>query len=349
MGKKRVKKSAATRKASKQATTRGRRPRAPRRYRILALDGGGIRGVMTAYWLARLEKKLRAPCADHFDLVAGTSTGSILACAIAMRIPAEQIVTLYREKGRDIFTSGVERLWNRFGRTFTQGISAPKYDDHGLEQTLRHALRDTRFADLPPSPHLLITSYNVLTRQAVVFKSHKPDHAHIPLWEAAKASSSAPTCFPAHVTGVLGATAPLIDGGVVANNPAACAIAEAVRLNDDKPSGVPLRDFVVGSFGTGESTRPITVKQAREWGPIEWAIPVIHVLMDGNVDATGYIAKQLLTPGRYIRVNTLLDNAFDDMDDASKTNIDALLNLAINHLTNQGGDDQINNLAKLIK
>ncbi len=343
MAKKKTTKKKTTKKKTTKAST------SQKRYRILALDGGGIRGVMTAWWLAHLEKKLGKPTADHFDLIAGTSTGSILACALCKRIEAKDIVELYRERGRDIFPSTGSRLWDRLGRTFTQGFSAPKYGDEGLRSALRDCLGETRMGELDNSPKLLVTSYNTVSREAIVFKSWRDEYANVPLWEAAKASSSAPTYFPAHVTGVLGAQAPLVDGGVVANNPAACAIAEAVRLNEDAETGIGLRDFIVGSFGTGESTRPITIKQAREWGAVEWAVPVISVLMDGAADSVSYIAKQLIRNDRYFRVDCPLDKAFDDMDDASTTNIEALLNVAQRHLSSGGGKARIEDLAKLVK
>lgn len=321
------------------------------RYRILALDGGGIRGIITAHWLKNLEEMLGSPVGDHFDLVAGTSTGSILACGVAMRIPAADIVQMYRQYGREVFPSSASRLWSRLGRTLSQGVSAPKYDDKGLERVLRRQFGDKRFGDLPSkSPILLVTTYNTLTRQAIVFKSSRNRYDNLPIWEAAKASSSAPTYFPAHVTGVLGAAMPLIDGGVVANNPTACAIAEGVRENSQRTRGkVPLERFVVASLGTGHNTRPITAAEAREWGAVEWAIPVIDVLMDGNSDVVDYIARNLIPTDRYFRLQTPLDNAFDDLDDASQTNLNALINIADHYLDSKGGSTQLKKLAALIK
>ena len=341
MAKKRNKK---TNKKKRSKRESGRR----RLFRILSLDGGGIRGVMTAWWLMQLEKRLGTPAADCFDLIAGTSTGAILGSALSRREPAASIVDLYRTRGREIFPSTAGRLWDRLGRTFSQGISAPKYSDDGLESALRRTLRDTTLGDLDTSPRLLITTYNTITRQAVVLKSWKPEHARVPLWEAAKASCSAPTFFPAHVTDMLGANAPLIDGGVVANNPAGCAIAEGVKLNRGR-GAIPLSRFVVASFGTGESTRPITMKQAQEWGAVEWAIPVISVLMDGAADATHYIARQLIVPDQYVRLDTRLDKAFDDLDDASTTNIEALLNLAQDYLRSGGGNAELDRAAALVQ
>ncbi len=303
--------------------------------RVLSLDGGGIRGVMTAYWLAAAEDELNGHIADHVDLIAGTSTGSILAAALSKRIPASEIVDLYRERGRDIFPATGERLWNRLGRVFTQGPSAPKYDVEGLEDSLKDCLGNTKMSELHEETKLLITTYDTVIRQPIILKSWRREYSSVPLWEATKASSSAPTYFPAHKTGVLGSETALIDGGVVANNPTACAIAEAVRLNAEDGDR-SLNDFVVGSFGTGESTRPISVSQAREWGALEWAVPIISVLMDGASDSASYIAGQLIPEGQYFRFDTKLDNAFDDMDDASTTNIDALLRVANAYLEDGG-------------
>lgn len=316
-----------------------------KRYRILALDGGGIRGIITAVWLDRLEETLEGPVREHVDLIAGTSTGGILACALANGIPAAKIIQMYRYHGREIFPAPASRMWNRVTRVFTQGISAPKYDDIGLERVLRRQFGDTTFGDLPRKPTVLITSYNTLTREAVVFKNTSKDFANLALWEIAKASSSAPTYFPAHKTRIRGADAPLIDGGVVANNPATCAIAEGIAEKTD----IELKDFVVGAFGTGQTTRPISISEAREWGALEWAIPIIDVLMDGAGDAVDYINSHLISGDRYFRFQTRLDNAYDDMDNASETNINALVNVANHFLTNEGGQERIKRLAKMLK
>ena len=99
--------------------------RQTKRYRILSLDGGGIRGIITAVWLDRLEQALGGPLRQHFDLIAGTSTGGILACALARGTEAAKIVDLYRDRGREVFPDQAARLWSRITRTFSQGLSAP--------------------------------------------------------------------------------------------------------------------------------------------------------------------------------------------------------------------------------
>ncbi len=83
------------------------------RFRILSLDGGGIRGIITAVWLDRLEQALKGPVREHFDLIAGTSTGGILACAVANGIAASKIIEMYNDYGREIFPEPASRLWSR--------------------------------------------------------------------------------------------------------------------------------------------------------------------------------------------------------------------------------------------
>jgi len=318
-------------------------------YRILSLDGGGIRGLITAVWLSELEKQLGAPVREHFDLVAGTSTGSILACGVSRGIPAEEIVEMYVKHGREVFPGTASRLWSRVRRTFGEGVSAPKYSSDGLQKVLKRVFRETTFGKLAIKP-TLVTTYNTLTREAVVLKNTRPAYQNLKVWEVCKCSSSAPTFFPAHVLTLGKKKAPMIDGGVVANNPTACAIAEGLRLQTEKKGKdtVPLSKFVVASFGTGATVRPIEIKDALEWGAIEWAIPIIDVLFDGAGDAVDYVSRQMLPETRYFRFQTELTSAYDDMDNADETNINALMNLADMYLRGQG-QEKMKKLVKILK
>lgn len=307
------------------------------RYRILSLDGGGVRGIIPAIWLHHLEERLGYPLRNYFDLIAGSSTGAIIACAISAGIPASRIVQFYREESQEIFPAPASRLWNRVLRTFSEGISAPRYTEEGLARVLQRVFGDTRFAELAVKP-TLITSYNTLNREAVVFKNTKPLHASLPVWEICKASASAPSFFPAHVMQIGEQKVPLIDGGVVANNPTACAIAEGVRINSasSTSSRLDLANFIVASFGTGSSTRPISIAESQEWGPLEWAIPVVDVLFDGSADAVDYIAGYLLKDEHYFRFQTPLDTAYDDLDRADPANLNSLTQLAERYLAEDG-------------
>jgi len=311
--------------------------------RILSLDGGGIRGLVTCEWLAGVEDALKAAgkpgLLRSFDLFAGSSTGAIIACALAIGLSPREIAALYRTHGDTIFPGMAGRLWSRAGRLFSQGVSAPKYDGKGLEKVLKQVFGDTTLgqAKVP----LMITSYDTISRTPVMFKSFKADHKAIPMWEACRASSAAPTYFPAHGMTVEGRKCALIDGGVLANNPTACAIAEALRK--DAKADVP-QDLVVLSVGSGQHTRSIDLKSAREWGALEWAVPIIDVLFDGNAESVDYIARHLVGDG-YFRMQAELRIGMDDMDDVSATNLVALEATAQDYLEEPATKKQLKALA----
>ncbi|MGH8078563.1 MAG: patatin-like phospholipase family protein [Lysobacter sp.] len=314
--------------------------------RILSLDGGGIRGLVSCLWLAGVEDALhkagKPGLLGSFDLIAGSSTGAFVACGLAMGVGPEKLADLYREQRDVIFPGIAGRLWSRAGRLLSEGPSAPKYDAKGLEKVLKKVFGNATLGQAKVS--VLITCYDTISRTPVMLKSFKPEHRELPMWEICRASSAAPTYFPAHPMKVEGHNCALIDGGVVANNPTACAIAEALRkdANVDRT-----QDLVVLSVGTGERTRSIDLKSAQEWGALEWAIPIIDVLFDGNTDSVDYIARQLVGDG-YFRLQTELLIGLDDLDDVSSTNIAALEILAKDYLSQAATQKQIAALVKLL-
>src|SRR5688572_20245087 len=312
--------------------------------RILSLDGGGIRGLVSCVWLAGVEDALAQAGKSggllrNFDLIAGSSTGALIACGLALGLPPQQLAELYRQQRHLIFPGMAERLWSRAGRMLTQGVSAPRYDGKGLEKVLQQVFGTTTLGQAKKP--LLVTSYDTIARKPIVFKSFKAEHADLPMWEVCRASSAAPTYFPAHPMTVEGRKRAMIDGGVVANNPTACAIAEALRKDARVDSA---QDLVVLSVGSGERSRPIDLKSAQEWGALEWAIPIIDVLFDGSTDAVDYIAQHLVGDG-YFRLQAELLTGLDDLDDVSATNVAALETMAKDYLLQA---DTRNKLATLV-
>src|SRR5690606_13500980 len=120
---------------------------------------------------------------------------------------------------------------------------------------------------------VLVTAYDLVARRPRFFKSWREDAAGVPMALAAEATSAAPTYFEP----VRDGDAALIDGGVFAGNPAMCAYAEGVRLRPDA-------EIHVLSLGTGSQTRPIPYEQAKDWGVLEWARPIVDVVFDGSSD-----------------------------------------------------------------
>lgn len=312
--------------------------------RILSLDGGGIRGLVSCLWLTGVEDALsragKPGLLKRFDLLAGSSTGAIVAAGLAIGLAPAELAALYRDHRHSIFPGMAERLWSRSGRLLTAGASAPKYDAKGLENVLKKVFGKTTLGEARAP--LLITAYDTVSRTPVMFKSFKPEHRELPLWEVCRASSAAPTYFPAHAMKVEGRDCALIDGGVVANNPTACAIAEALRKDAQVDNS---RDLVVLSVGTGERTRSISLAAAREWGALEWAVPIIDVLFDGNTDSVDYIARQLVGDG-YFRMQEHLHIGLDDLDDTSSTNMIALEFMAKEYLANADTQKMLAELAR---
>ena len=300
-------------------------------YKILSIDGGGIRGVIPAVLLVEIEKRTGKPVSGLFDLIAGTSTGGILAAGLAMpenkgvdapRFRASDLLELYEERGKDIFTRS---LWD--GITSGWGLSDEKYPSDNIEEVLNEYFGDIELKDV--LTEILVTSYEIEERHPYFFKSARagsdPDERNHFLRDVARATSAAPTYFePAKIPTVSKSPKAriryLVDGGVFANNPAMCAFAEAMRL------GKSPDDIILVSLGTGVGTRPIDYDKAKDWGLLKWAKPVIDVMMDGVADAVDYQLGQMLPPAgsRYYRFNTRLREALDDMDAANRANINAL-------------------------
>lgn len=302
--------------------------------KILSIDGGGIRGVIPAVILAEIEHRTRRPVAEMFDLVAGTSTGGILALGLTKpgddgraEYDAAALVELYEREGATIFRRSP---WRRF--IALENLLDEKYPADGLEEVMRRY-----FGDVPVSQALtevLVTSYDIEHRQPYLFKRHKArsdPRREWPMWQAARATSAAPTYFePAKLPLNRGKShLALVDGGLYANNPAMCAYVEARKIWPEET------DFMVVSMGTGELTRSIPYDDAKNWGLAKWAQPILGVVFDGVSDAVDYQLRDLCEDeatrvSQYHRFQVVLTEGNDDMDDASRTNIKVLRLLAEN-------------------
>lgn len=308
-------------------------------FRILCLDGGGIRGVMPARILQKIEQQLGSPLKDHFDLIAGTSTGSILAVGIGLGKSPEELLNLYLENGLQIFPYQSLFSPKRLPLIFQYGLSAPKFSDQGLIAVLREQYGEKKLTDITPDPDkfmdslkVLIPSYDTIGRNPVIFKSwfHHRWYAKVPLWELCLSSASAPTYFPAHRIEQDGQEYSLIDGGICANNPVSCAVAEGIRLlreSSNKSLGEAVDQIKVISIGTGDPASPIPWEKVRGWGLIQWGLRIADVFMDAPPDVHRYVAEQIIgDPSNYIRLQLPLKDPLLAMDDARQTNLQALLN-----------------------
>ena len=267
--------------------------------KVLAIDGGGIRGLIPALVLEEIEHRTGRPAAELFDLVAGTSTGAIITCALTLPqpMPAARIAELYEREGPEIFDRSSLQTIQSLG-----GLVDERYDARALVTSLRRHLGDARLAQATTA--ILLTAYD-LERRAALVLGNADD---VSMVDAAHASSAAPTYFEPLQLG----DRTLIDGGVFATNPAMLAYAGAGGEVE-----------VLASLGTGEHTRPLPFDEVKDWGVIKWARPILDVVFDGSADAVdGQLGR--LIDDRYIRLQTRLDEASDDLDDASPGNLAAL-------------------------
>jgi patatin-like phospholipase/acyl hydrolase len=279
--------------------------------RVLAIDGGGIRGLIPALVLTELERRAGRRTFELFDLIAGTSTGGILACALCAPdpLPASELVKLYVDEGPKIFDRSI------FQRVRSaEGLLDEKYDDAALDRALERFLEHKRLSETRPD--LLVPSYDTDQPGPYFFKTTKaretPGTDDFPLSVVARATSAAPTYFEA----VESDDRALIDGGVFATNPAMCALAEVLNREDVSP-----RNVVLLSLGTGERTRKHSFDEIKDWGAVNWARPILNVVFDGVSDAVNYQLERVLSPERYWRLQVELTLASDDLDDASEGNL----------------------------
>lgn len=295
---------------------------------ILSLDGGGIRGAATTQFLSRIDEVLQAEyqttLRDCVDFYAGTSTGSLIALALATTsLSMAQINALYSPvNAQAIFTE------NRGFFEF-DGINAPKYEGKGKTKIIGDNLGQVTMGQVAEGKHVLAMAYDVENRKPLVFKSTKEKHQALLAADIADASSAAPTYFPTKslLLSVNNEQTWAIDGGVTANNPTMCAIAEACRVWPE----CGLSDTRVLSVGTGYRTRKINGPESQKWGALGWMTKghIIDVLSDEHV--VSYQAITITADGNYIRVNSEMrrqpgfESPPDDaMDDISQGNINKL-------------------------
>ncbi|MBD3768383.1 MAG: patatin-like phospholipase family protein [Gammaproteobacteria bacterium] len=303
-------------------------------FRILSIDGGGIRGLIPAIWLAQLEDDLReegSSLQSSFDLICGTSTGSILAAAIATGISMHQIVGLFEDDGPRIF----KRRSSFFFPTQMRNAKVARYPSHALQKALQSELGNRQLHDA--NPDLCITAYDIENRRTILFRSYDKSTRDVHIWEACLASSSAPTYFSPAKVNIGRSRHIVVDGGVVANNPSALAIAEAISIKRKKRL-TPDLDLSIISLGTGSSTRNLAPRGNSPQGWFDWAVPILDVMFDGSSSISDHISKQILDPTKYVRMQfeMIRGSGSDDLDNVADYNLDALKASARSYMNNDG-------------
>lgn len=298
-------------------------------FRILCFDGGGYRGRLTALMLIELQEALDARCAqigspprsvfDCFDLIAGTSTGSLISALLSTGKSAAAVLEIFKTDGSVIFASPSPGSEPQVG---------PLFDGMLLENALQKHLGDTRFGSL--SKHLLITAYDSWNNRPLSFRSYDSACHGIRLFDACRGSSAYPAAFPSHALTDTEAThpyfqellanrsyfsvdyscdgghgIPLIDGGIGANNPASVALAESVTSLLARP-----QETLLVSFGTGQMPPCINFEQGSSFSTKEWngssGYPLLEMMMLAYSRVSDDLCRTILGDQRYYRFQPVL-------------------------------------------
>ncbi|MFA1820071.1 CBASS cGAMP-activated phospholipase [Virgibacillus oceani] len=278
----------------------------PDEFRILSIDGGGMKGVIPAVYLKRVEDEIGAPIHDYFDLITGTSTGGIIALGLSSKISAEEISKLYIEKGATIFSK-------RLGANI---FLRAKYKNNNLKKILQNTFGELKVADA--STMVCIPSIEHFKAEPKVYKT--PHHKDFLfdgkryMWEVALATSAAPIYFPA---AEIGENELKIDGGLWANNPVLVGIAEAKKV------GFNVEQIRVLSLGTGEKIYNADNKVAKKSGLLQWGRNIVELTFQVQSKSANYTANYLLGD-RLCRITPTLAKSLK-LDSVKKEDIDHMI------------------------
>ena len=297
------------------------------KFSILSIDGGGIRGILPAQWLIRLERELtaknRGRLLNVFDLFAGASTGSIIAAGLAIGKEISTISSMYDKQAKTIFPKSVMcnplRFWG--------GSLRPIYNGVGLGEVLGNVFEDKKLGEV--QKRLIVIAFNAGTRTLKLFDSESELDKGYLLRDIVHASCAAPVYFPSKIMNVDGISRPLIDGGVTANNPAALALAKAMQQGHHR------ENVVLVSLGTGVSARPITELEGTTRGWVHWAKPIVEVMFDGSSSANEIIIDHLLGSHNYFRFQKRDLRTDPALDGSSNDHLKALRNEADNYVDHE--------------
>jgi predicted acylesterase/phospholipase RssA len=273
----------------------------PRHFQILALSGGGYRGLFTAKILADIEREIGCPIARRFDLIAGTSIGGILALALAMEIPATEMVTLFEEHGEQIFKS----------RFTLFGFLRAKYSSAYLANLLQ---KDHLFGQqlLGDSLHpVIVPSINYTRGQPVLFKTphhetFKRDH-RLRIVDVAMATSAAPMFFPRYTFD----NCQYVDGGLFANAPGLIAMHEAQKFFGFSSDYERVKLLSIGTMSSKFTVDPSRNRAGGllDWGginPVRTPERLFGLSISAQESMTNFMLGHLLPPDNYLHVDDVL-------------------------------------------
>lgn len=266
-------------------------------FQILALSGGGYRGLFTSSIVAKLEEQAKRPIGDCFDLITGTSIGGVIALGLGLGKSAESIRKMFLDHGEEIFTRGEPPRWYlaKWKARWSQW-RRPKYDGSVLREKIEEVVgKNTRLGDA--RTRLLIPSVNMTKGSVQMFKTaHHPNFMNdckLSAADVAMATAAAPLYFPMATI----ENSNFIDGGVVANAPDMCAVHEAVHFLNQK-----IEDISVLSIGTTTSKFSLPSSLGRNFGQKLWLKNdrLISTILSSQQQLVDFMLKHQLG-ARYVR------------------------------------------------
>ena len=266
--------------------------------KVLALAGGGVRGVFQARFLQNLEQETKMSASEQFDMIAGTSTGSIVALAVASGVPAGKVLSLYSNESKNIFSQRALGSLRKGGR----------YNPMVLRKELDKLFGDMRLGDVKVEI-VVPASVSDSLKGFVFTRESTPEYR---LVDVALASASAPTYFrPARVDG---SELTFVDGGLWANDPTLLAISTANQYLN-----VPLSEIRVLAIGTGFEARGYSRSQVDRMrfaslGTINY---ILEFVMRSQAWFSQTRSSELLSPGSILHVDPVLPTRIP-LDDSAR-------------------------------
>ena len=319
-----------------------------KKFRILSLDGGGLRGLAELIILKKIEDITGKRIYELFDLIVGTSTGGIIACGLTAQkngrpvLTVDKLIDLYNLNGDVIFPQQNNFLTKWFYGA--KSIIRPKYSKSGLESQLNAYFGDIRLAEtLKP---IIVTSYDITNNEVIIFKSRRSneDGYNIPLKDICRATSAAPVYLPAFEYNYLGVDRVLVDGGVYINNPAMGAIADALSHKYNNQD-IKVEDIQLLSIGTGIHSEKLGYKRKwwhkpiKRWGAFKWAAPISTVMLQASSKCVEYECEQLPLD-KFLRLQFIIDEKDrQNMDDSREGTVRYIISTVNDQIINKRLDE----------
>jgi len=324
-------------------------------YRILSIEGGGVRGIIPATILNILEQEIqkvsnnpKLVIGDVFDMVTGTSCGAILTCLytigktdcndkIVPKYSANEVLNIFKKNIPSIFVRTIlGRIWE-----------GPEYTSDGIDKIANEIAGETKIKDL--TKPIFVPVYDMNTGTPFYFSSFENNEYKVK--DLIRAATAAPTFFaPVSLVTATNETQVLIDGGVFMNNPSHAALLAALDKLKTLPPRRRPKKIILVSISCGENNDKYT--NVNRWGKLSWICPIINISIDMNAEIVDRQLLQLFDlcadKEDYFRFDPPLKEGNSSIDDINPKNLQGLETDTLNYLNTPEIKCRIETLAKIL-